>query len=140
LKPGGKLTPNQRYHWRVRAADKDGNSTGWSRPMSFWFQGRRRRDAPRHTAHSKMRPIQKLAIPRAGEAAELEARSTDADNLRSHGHDRSRIRTYWEGADEAVDGFEASVWLPDETDANRGEKAESSPRGGRFAVSRRRKP
>jgi hypothetical protein len=110
-----KLAPNRRYHWRVRALDEKENSTAWAQPQSFWFQAA----APVVPPPAPEAPASDGDLPRV--ANPLLPPFTDPDNLAHRGVCFSHPN-YWEGAAEAVDGFEGSCWLPDETDAAEGRK------------------
>jgi len=98
------IPPNQRYHWRVRAIDANGKSSGWSRPQSFWYQAATPGTAPTGDA-----PPLEITVPRAEPQAGLKP-FTDAGNLAHTGQPFAH-GNYWEGAGEAVDGFAASQWV-----------------------------
>jgi len=108
-KVAATLEPNRRYHFRVRAIDPDGNSSGWSAPQSFWYQAVAGSPA---VAVSGDAPALQTVIPKAEGPLELKP-FTDADNLAHRGTYFSHPN-YWEGAAEAVDGLAASEWLPDD--------------------------
>lgn len=114
-----RLTPNQRYHWRVRAVDEGGNSTPWSKPASFWYQAG---EGVTPVAVTGDNPAEKSDPPRAEPQPDLKP-FTDADNLAHTGMPFS-YPNYWEGAAEACDGFALSAWTPDQTDPNEGRKPE----------------
>jgi hypothetical protein len=118
VKTLAKLEPNRRYHWRVRATTGPGESTAWSRPASFWYQ------AGAGTAPAQVNgdaPAEEVKVPRVAKV-DL-APFTDADNL-AHAGSHFSHPNYWEGAGEAVDGFDGSAWVPDATDPNEGRKAQ----------------
>jgi len=106
-----KLEPNRRYHWRVRAVNASGESSGWSRPHSFWYQAATPGAQPTGDA-----PPLEMSIPRAKPQPELKP-FTDADNLAHTGHPFA-FGNYWEGAGEAVDGNPESFWVAHGSDYN----------------------
>ncbi|MCC7191241.1 MAG: discoidin domain-containing protein [Phycisphaeraceae bacterium] len=118
-KVAASLVPNQRYHWRVRAIDEDGNSTPWSKPESFWYQAGA---GASPVAVSGDCPAISATPPRAEQQPDLKP-FTDSDNLAHTGMPFS-YPNYWEGAAEACDGFALSAWMPDQTDPNEGRKPE----------------
>jgi hypothetical protein len=109
------MPPNQRYHWRVRAIDASGKSSGWSRPHSFWYQAAAPGTPPTGDA-----PPLTITVPRAEPQPDLKP-FTDADNL-AHTGMPFAYPNYWEGAGEAVDGFAASYWVPDAVAGEEGRK------------------
>jgi hypothetical protein len=111
------LEANHRYHWRVRAVDADGVSSGWSRPQSFSFEA-----AAPVTPPTPEAPAQALTVPRPEKAA-LDVAAFAAPGNLARDAELFSQPNYWEGAGEAVDGNAASAWLPDTTDANEGRKA-----------------
>jgi hypothetical protein len=113
-----KLEPNRRYHWRVRATTGPGLSTGWSRPASFWYQIG---GGASPAAVAGDAPAKEVKAPRV-EKVDLSP-FTDENNL-AHAGTCFSHPNYWEGAGEAVDGFDGSAWVPDATDPNAGRKRE----------------
>ncbi len=118
LKIAGKLQPNHRYHWRVRAIDAGGNSSNWSQPQSFWFQAGA--GATAATPATPEAPPQEAKVPRPDPQPDIKP-FTDADNLAHAGIPFSHPN-YWEGAGKAVDGFAGSLWLPDTMEGDEGRR------------------
>jgi hypothetical protein len=102
----------------VRATTGPGLSTGWSRPASFWYQAGAGASPAAVTGDAR---AEEVKVPRA-EKVDLSP-FTDADNL-AHAGAYFSHPNYWEGAGEAVDGFDGSAWVPDATDPNEGRKPE----------------
>src|SRR5262245_42653584 len=92
------LVADRRYHWRVRALDAGGNSTGWSRPQSFWYQAAPERAAATSNGDA---PAEAVVIPRA-QVDPTMAQFTAPGNLAQTGMPFA-FPNYWEGPGEAVD-------------------------------------
>jgi len=103
-----KLNPDQRYHWRVRAKDDSGKSSGWSRPHSFWYQAANPTKIPGKNVPVDDAPVQESTPMREQPQAALPP-FTDADNLAHTGMPYS-FANYWQGAGDAVDGYAETFW------------------------------